>query len=143
MSDMMTPTTTKKRWGKTRCIGHGPTYEIYHASIEAGGFSSQHCHHTKFNSFYVLSGRMLVHFYRGRGGPLRGSQILEAGQTIVAVPEEWHGFEAVTNVELIEWYWCDAIDPSDIERYDEGGLHAPPAGKETPACPSQPSPENT
>jgi len=39
-----------------------------------------------------------------------------AGQGLTMPVGEWHQFHAVTDVELIETYWLNAIDPDDIER---------------------------
>jgi len=41
---------------------------------------------------------------------------LMAGQGLTMPVGEWHQFHAVTDVELIETYWLNAIDPDDIER---------------------------
>ncbi|MBS3927482.1 MAG: hypothetical protein KGZ65_02555 [Sphingomonadales bacterium] len=136
MTRVMTPIVKEKLWGVTRPVDISPTHELHHATIKAGGFSSQHCHHRKFNGFYVVSGTLLVHFYRRKGDATPyDTGRAEAGSSVIAVWDEWHRFEAVTDVELIEWYFNDHVDPTDIERYDEGGL-TPPSEDATQPCPT-------
>ncbi len=110
-----------KAWGRTRRVFLGHGAEIWHASIVPGGYSSQHRHRKNFNQFYVVGGELLVHFYLAKGDqqPHRTCE-LHRGDQLVVNPMEWHRFEAVTGVELIETYWV-SLGEEDIERYDVGG----------------------
>jgi len=120
-ADVYTPTVTDKLWGKTRCIQFGNHIEIWHASIRKGGYSSKHCHTKKFNDFYVVSGELEVEFYLTKDAAVPYKiALLKAGQRLTTDLNEWHRFRALTDVELIENYW-NTIDPTDIERHDEGG----------------------
>lgn len=119
MSDVQQCDVQSKPWGKTRHIGS----DIYHASIKAGGYSSQHRHNVGHNDFYIVSGKLLIHFYRQKGDVSPYSTaLMQPGMRVTAKRGEWHRFEAVTDVELIEWYYADQYHHSDIERYDVGGL---------------------
>jgi mannose-6-phosphate isomerase-like protein (cupin superfamily) len=122
-AEVTEPVALEKSWGTNRGLERSHAFEVHHASIRAGGYSSQHCHRDKSNAFYVVRGELLVHFYRQRGDQDPCATVrLTAGQKLVCGRGEWHRFEAVTDVELVEWYWTDAVDPSDIERHDQGGM---------------------
>lgn len=114
----LTISPVTKLWGITRCIHRDATHEIHHASAKAGGYSSRHSHRNKINLFYVMSGRLLVHRYDPDEEPL----YLEAGSIAVIESNRDHRFEAGTDVELIEVYWLDPLDPDDIVRADVGGI---------------------
>jgi mannose-6-phosphate isomerase-like protein (cupin superfamily) len=123
MADPNTPTVLSKLWGQNRCFMYSHTFEAHHASIKKGGFSSRHRHLAKFNQFYLVSGRLLVHrFAEGGDDEPFDTVLLESGKHWTAVPREWHRFEAEEDCELIELYWNDSIDPQDIERRDQGGI---------------------
>lgn len=111
-----------KLWGGTRCVHRDGSHEVHHASIRKGGYSSRHSHRTKANLFYVLSGTLLVHRYDPDEAPVT----LTAGQRYTVPSNRDHRFEALTDVELIEVYWVDDLDPDDIVRLDVGGINLPP-----------------
>jgi mannose-6-phosphate isomerase-like protein (cupin superfamily) len=102
----------QKEWGVTRLISSGPTFEVWHASIHAGGTSSVHMHRQKDNEFYVISGALRVESIGGGARLVEGTQCtLERG--------EWHQFHALTDVELIETYTVsegELLDSEDIVR---------------------------
>ncbi len=111
----------KKNWGYTRPVFGGDSHSMYHASIEPGGYSSRHYHGKQHNLFYVVSGDLLVHFYADATGPVTRSVQLARGDSVMAESGEWHSFEAITAVELIELYAAFALE-CDIVRADEGGI---------------------
>lgn len=111
----------KKPWGETRCLWSNEAYEVWHASIEKGGYSSRHVHYSKFNDFYVFRGKLLIHLYASRSAMEPESTVtLTANQQFMVNPGKWHKFEAATDVELLEIYKGTA-SAYDIERVDEGG----------------------
>lgn len=115
------PEATEKPWGKTRRIYLDHGVEIWHASIDKGGFSSRHHHRSKVNDFYVVSGELAVLTYEGDMARVKACHTLKAGDKLSLGPGEWHRFQALTDVELIEIYWLLDIDAEDIVRSDTGG----------------------
>lgn len=117
----MSAAVKKKNWGHTRPVYGGDSHSLYHASIEPGGYSSRHFHGKQNNLFYVVSGDLLVHFYADSAGPVTRTTKLTRGDFVMAEAGEWHSFEAITAVELIELYAAFALE-DDITRADEGGI---------------------
>lgn len=112
----------QKPWGKTRCVYRDQTHEIWHATIQKGGFSSRHTHERKPNLFYVASGTLLVHVYNNGYATIPiSTHTLEAGDQVTVEDGVWHQFEATTDVELVEVYWV-YLKGEDIVRADTGGL---------------------
>lgn len=113
---------TKKAWGETRCVTRDETHEVWHASIVAGGYSSTHHHQRKANEFYVISGTLLVHVWNNPyDATPEHTHEVTAGQRVCVDDNVWHGFEAVTAVELLEIYYV-RLKGEDIVRHDTGGL---------------------
>lgn len=121
--DVVMPKWNDKPWGRTCCMYYGHTSEAHYMEIAPGGYSSKHCHHVKFNEFFVIKGTLLVHFYEGKDSDkIIKTVTLRPGCKVQAPPKVWHRFEVSEGpVELIEVYWNDSIDPSDIDRVDLGG----------------------
>jgi len=99
-----------KPWGKTRLLHLSAVTEVWHASIKAGGRSSWHRHERKHNAFHVVSGELRVH------AEPDSCYHAQAGQSVVILAGRRHQFEAISDVELIETYWIDSVDPADIIR---------------------------
>jgi len=108
-----------KVWGKTEKIFDNGLVEIHRIEANAGGFSSRHRHHSKWNMFYIESGKLAVEIYRENG--LRDRTIISDGQQTSVPPREWHRFEALSNTIAYEVYWSELIS-DDIEREDHGGM---------------------
>lgn len=122
MTQVMETRPLAKLWGENRHVFAGSDFSIHHATIKAGGFSSRHCHECKYNLFYVVGGRLLVHFYATpeETEPCRVAG-MGPGDRMVMAPGDWHRFEAETDVELVELYYVHIVE-ADIVRADEGGL---------------------
>ncbi len=119
---VMTTPVQRKPWGETRCVYRDMTHEIWHATINKGGYSSRHTHDRKPNLFYVASGLLLVHEYRNQYSTIPcTTYTLKAGDQVTIEDGVWHQFEATTDVELVEVYWV-YLKGEDITRADEGGL---------------------
>jgi len=109
-----------KRWGTNRCIFSDANFEVHHAQIFAGGYSSRHHHRAKVNDFYLVEGTLKVIVYDAAGNEIQ-TVTLNCGDRFSVHANVEHRFEAITDVELIETYWV-SLDPSDIVRADEGGI---------------------
>lgn len=122
--NVITPEVEKKAWGLTRCTHLSDNTLVFHASVVAGGYCSEHYHMFRYNDFYVLSGTLLVIVFDKSDGQVSTEYALEAGQRMTVPPGIWHYFLAVTPVELLETYWLDAakIAPDDIVRRSIGGV---------------------
>lgn len=118
------PCRVKKAWGYTTCIHYSNHMEVHLIEIAANGYSSRHYHEHKFNQFFVLTGKLLVHEYLpGKDNP-RITHVLTAGMSEQLAPLCQHRFEAEEETFCLEIYWNDAIDPADILRQDVGGVRA-------------------
>lgn len=119
-----------KDWGLNFSVFANPNFEVHHAYIEQGGYSSRHCHNHKYNLFYVISGELWVHFY-GSEDQTNSQHVvhtveLHAGDKLVVPPKVWHRFYAPKTsepVNLLEVYWSGHVDPNDIVRKDTGGIY--------------------
>lgn len=126
---------TEKLWGQTRCVARGPARRACQAHAVAGGYSSRHHHPDQTNTFFVLSGTLLVESWNGRL-PLGVPSTVVAlgpGQTYTADVGVWHRFVAYEPTAMIETYLtplprAEGPSPPDIVRYDEGGVGSPPYG---------------
>lgn len=130
MIETMTIKPLKKDWGLNFSVFNNHNFEVHHASIEPGGYSSSHCHRNKHNLFYVVSGSLWVHFYGSEEGAAN-NQIahtveLATGDKLIVPPRVWHRFYAPKSSELVnllEVYWIDPVNPDDIVRKDVGGVY--------------------
>lgn len=109
-----------KAWGATHPIELRESVEVHHISVKLGGFCSKHCHHIKHNTFYVVSGKLLVKVWK-HDYPLVDETTLGPGESMTVAPGEYHQFEGLAETEAIEIYHVN-IDPNDIARDSHGGL---------------------
>lgn len=110
-----------KTWGTTCMLVRGTGFSLHRALIKKGGTSSRHFHQARHNMFLVVKGRLKIVQWRGK---LKEEVILKAGQNCCSPAGVVHAFEALTDVDLIEFYWAEC-DPHDIVRFDQGCVKAP------------------
>lgn len=108
-----------KIWGQTLRVTSNPAFEFHYAQVRKGGTCSRHRHSTKFNGFFVVSGRLAIDVWHLTG---RERTILGPHQYTQVAPPAWHQFEALEDTEVVEVYWAQ-FDPSDIERDMEHIAH--------------------
>lgn len=121
----------EKAWGTNFPVFHNANFELHHAFIEPGGYSSCHCHQNKYNLFYTVKGELYIHFYRAEPtlsniSDIAHTVILEVGERLIVPPKVWHRFYAPENgsgVDLIEAYWNSDVNQDDIVRKDIGGIY--------------------
>ncbi len=119
-----------KAWGLNYSIFQNNNFEMHHAFIKSGGYSSCHCHKNKYNLFYVIYGKLLIHFYSNEDLASRNqiahTVILNSGERLIVPPKVWHRFQSIENeaVDLIEAYWAESVSPDDIIRKDVGGTYS-------------------
>lgn len=114
-----------KIWGQTQCIFNKNNVELHRISVNKGGYCSIHIHQTKFNMFFVESGKLKVTIFRGDEPGPTDSTILTSGMATLVNPGEKHIFEALENSIAYEIYWVELVH-NDIVRFEEGGMKAMP-----------------
>ena len=110
-----------KNWGYTTEFFRNAMVSAHHLEIKMGGFCSEHRHQFKFNSFYVISGRLELTIWRGDG--TKDVTVIGQGQSSAIPPGFFHKFRGITDVECIEIYQVLLIEP-DIERRTKGGVNS-------------------
>lgn len=108
-----------KNWGYTMEFFRNAMVSAHHLEIKKGGYSSEHCHEHKFNTFYVISGELELTIWRDK--KMKDVTVVTEGQTSAIPPGFWHRFRALTDVQCIEVYQVLLIEP-DIERRIKGGI---------------------
>lgn len=109
-----------KVWGKTELIFKNPFIEFHRIHIKKGAFCSTHLHRHKWNLFYVQEGTLLVHVHKN-DYDLTDTTELKATQWTTVKPNEYHSFEAVTDVIAFELYYPEPLT-DDIIRKTVGGI---------------------
>lgn len=104
-----------KVWGATELIHANGVLEFHRIEYRAGYKCSEHWHKTKWNGFFVESGRMLVRVWQDDQGGLVDETILEAGDFTQVKPGKIHQFEGLEDGVAFELYWAE-FDHNDIER---------------------------
>lgn len=107
-----------KVWGETVAFELNAFMSGHHASIKAGKQCSKHLHKSRWNGFYVVSGKLEVHVWQPEG-LVDITTLGPRGYTKVP-PGIKHRFVCIEDCELIEIYWPQ-FDHSDIVRDDTGG----------------------
>jgi len=104
-----------KVWGSTELIHANGVLEFHRIEYRAGYKCSEHWHKTKWNGFYVESGRMLVRVWQDDQDGLVDETVLEAGDFTQVKPGKVHQFEGIEDGVAFELYWAE-FDHNDIER---------------------------
>lgn len=112
---------TGKIWGETREIFSNNCVCVHRISINKSGFSSKHKHESKYNSFFVESGRIIISIWKN-DYDLVDKTDLGPGESTIIKPGEFHMFEAVENSVAYEIYWVEISD-LDIIRSNCGGIN--------------------
>ena len=108
-----------KVWGSTENILSNGVLEFHRIEAEAGSYCSRHYHKTKFNGFYVESGKLIIRVWKN-DYDLVDETVLSSNEFTIVPPGEVHQFEAVEDTVAFELYWAQ-FDHNDIERQSVGG----------------------
>lgn len=108
-----------KIWGNTRCIFLKNNVEISRIEINKGGYCSKHFHHSKYNGFFLESGKLKIKVWK-KEYDLCDETILVAGDFTTVNPTEVHQFEALEDCVCYEIYWTQ-LEADDITRDTVGG----------------------
>jgi mannose-6-phosphate isomerase-like protein (cupin superfamily) len=109
-----------KIWGTTEPLIVNSSLEIHRIKIIKGGYCSLHKHQSKYNAFYVTSGKLVIERHK-KDYKLIDKTTLVDGQFTIVPPGEMHRFESEKETEALEIYWCE-LNHTDIIREDVGGL---------------------
>ena len=109
-----------KVWGQTELIEANGVLELHRICIREKGRCSEHCHQSKWNGFYVESGKLLIRVWKEKYA-LIDETILGAGDYTKVPPGEFHQFEALTDVVAYELYWAE-LNHDDIKRRSVGSV---------------------
>jgi len=110
-----------KVWGHTSEIFNKNNVEVHRIVSNANSHCSKHKHEHKFNMFFVESGSMTVKRWKN-DYDLVDTTILDAGQSCIVPPGEFHQFLAKDGCVAYEIYWVE-IDSKDIVRESVGGIN--------------------
>jgi quercetin dioxygenase-like cupin family protein len=129
-----------KVWGQTIPLLQSTGVEIHRINIELGGYCSKHAHQSKFNAFYVISGKLEIKRWkeyklidstwlnagdleirRWKEYKLIDSTWLNAGDLSIVPAGEYHQFHAHQETEALEIYWAE-LSHNDIIRENVGGI---------------------
>ena len=107
-----------KCWGSTKSLLSNKALEFHEIQFKNGHRCSKHKHNTKFNLFYVISGKLLIRVWKNAYDLVDETKLLP-GQLTVVQPGEYHQFEALSDGVALELYWSE-FDPNDIVRETVG-----------------------
>ncbi len=111
----------EKVWGEVYHIFASDKAAVSVLTVNKGFRCSLHCHHHRYNLFFVESGCICVETVRGSG---RHLEVLEEGQSLSVPPYVWHRFRVLESGKVVEVYWPSRYSPvklDDIQRKDIGG----------------------
>ena len=109
-----------KIWGTTTDLLKSPTVEVHFIEVKPRTFCSLHKHQTKFNAFYLISGKLKIERWKN-DYDLVDSTILYPGDFTVVPPGEYHKFSNLDDCSTgLEIYWSE-LDHNDIVRKGSGG----------------------
>ena len=109
-----------KVWGTTEPLIVNSSLEIHRILVMKGGHCSLHKHQSKYNAFYIISGKLKVERHK-QDYELIDTTTLKGGQFTIVPPGEEHKFEALEKTEALEVYWSE-LNHNDIVRKGVGGL---------------------
>lgn len=110
---------TGKVWGVTKTLLNTPLFHQEWMEILPMHRCSWHVHRQKWNSFVVISGRLLIDVRKKYG--LVDTTALDPGEFSTVAPGEWHRFRTDAQpCVAIEQYYLPGLS-EDIEREDTGG----------------------
>lgn len=112
--------TSGKVWGVTTEVWRSPHVEVHVINVRKGGQCSRHLHTHKHNLFFVSEGVLRIEVWKN-DYDLCDVTELQAGQTMVVPPGEYHRFTALEETRALEVYWAESSS-SDIKRTDVGSL---------------------
>ena len=110
-----------KFWGTTSPIFMGNNVEVHRIVGKIGCYCSEHKHNSKFNMFFIESGKFAITTWKdGSGKP--DYTYLSNGDSCVVPPGYFHKFEVLESGVAYEIYWTE-LRSDDIVRRFSGGTN--------------------
>lgn len=109
---------TRKIWGERVLLRKDSTHANSLLTIEPGMECSWHRHQSKYNLFYIISGKVSI--VTEEVGLGKQETVLTAGQCFTTKPGQWHKFAAHELSLVIEEMYVEYSE-GDIERQTTGG----------------------
>ena len=109
-----------KVWGTTEPLIVNSSLEVHRITVMKGGYCSLHKHQSKYNAFYVMTGKLIIERHK-KDYDLKDITRLESNEFTIVPPGEYHKFEAVYVTTALEMYWSE-LNHNDIIRNGVGGL---------------------
>ena len=103
-----------KAWGTTQLLLNCNNTETCLIRVEAGKQCSVHCHHHKYNRFFVISGELVITIFDKNQQSIKDI-VLRENCSYDVIPGVWHQFTAKGYTVAMECYWVE-LEPWDIER---------------------------
>ncbi len=107
-----------KAWGKTHALFNKNNVEVHLIKVNRFGYCSLHCHHNKYNVFFVSIGKLKI---TQVVDDKEDVTLLKAGDEISIAPGVYHQFEALEYTEALEVYYVQLTE-DDIHRINQGGM---------------------
>lgn len=114
-----------KIWGQTELIESNGSFEFHRIEFKANVCCSEHYHKTKWNGFFVESGKLMIKSWPTGDRPNEATPnmcdqtILKPGEYFKVEPGKWHQFIGLIEGVAFELYWSE-FDPDDIVRRTQG-----------------------
>ena len=108
-----------KCWGQTEFIHGNGVLEFHRIEFKKDHRCSKHMHRTKYNGFYVESGKLLIRVWQDDQG-LIDETTLQKGDFCVVSPGKYHEFVGLQDGVAFELYWAQ-FSHADIVRENSGG----------------------
>lgn len=104
--------TWPKCWGRNTEVFKNNSVSVNFLELIKGGVCSWHFHRRKNNTFYLISGKILIKTEHNE-------TILEPGNSILVVAPMKHHFEVLEDSLVLEIMFVE-YDPADIVRETQG-----------------------
>lgn len=111
-----------KVWGTTECLLETPFVQLHRIRFLKGGVCSWHQHEHRWNSFYAISGELMVSAQGDNVDSDSMDAFLRAGSFFSVEPGVTHRFEGLTDGVALELYWPAELSLTDIKRFSKGFL---------------------
>lgn len=107
-----------KLWGNTIRLFKHNSVECHKIFVKNRRSCSIHSHTMRSNAFHVISGKLLIQWWKN-DYDLVDSIILSDGMNTVVPAGEKHRFVGINDTVALEWYWIDDMR-KDIDRHSCG-----------------------
>lgn len=115
-----------KVWGTTELIESNGSFELHRIEFKRNGHCSEHKHQTKFNGFYIESGRMMIKVWAEEDNLYKPDiTFLGPGGYFKVEPGIYHQFIGIEDGIAFEVYWSE-FKSNDITRRTHGFLQEEP-----------------